>query len=431
MKIIIKKNIMVIYFVLGIIFSSAIITGLIRDLLTINLENSIIPPYTIVLSFLLIFIIPLYPIYLVNNKEFSGITIRSLLSVILFIFFTLIRAISIGFEKVLPFLFILIPPIVVALFLQLLIKNKILFKTLTIFLKFFSFYLIINIIVWAAFLVPKLGTVSGLSFPRMGGTLAPTVLLGYTISMLFPLILRLYGRKSLSKKTVFLILLYLFASFFTGSRGSLWLILLTLGLWIIKKGDNIKFILVIIPILIISIMFIISNFEVERFLMFGDSSRTESWRVGIDYWQSSSLFNKFFGSGLGNIYPHQEWLLNGSQTWNNTFILGNQYSIVHPHNAFVWILVEAGLIGLILFFWPLWEIIVLIIISLLNEMEIKNNEEILLTITIFLLATILSSGIIHTPNVAVIWWFILFTVYRLWFLQKDEAINIDDNINLN
>lgn len=402
-NLVIRKSTLVIM----ILFSSVVFVEPVRKIFKPTIGMSYVTSFGTFLLILSLVLLFFTPVHLLKSKKRA---LGYFLPIFLFSVLTISHNLYFKTDFVTGYSVTVLTPLFVAFFLILMIDknevNEVLFKIT----KLFSIYLIINIIYWALFLRTKLDPSSGLSFARMGGTLAPTVLLGYTILLIFPLIF-VFFKNSYKKFMIPVIILFVVAAFLTGSRGALWFILLELIIFLLltKYKNKTLTIFSIILLAFVGLSLLLNKgIGFDRFFMLEHSSRTESWATGLYYWTNLDFIKQLLGTGFGTVYPYQEWVSNGSNVWYNYFYLNGRFSIVHPHNSYVWVLAELGVIGLLLFIQPIIRAGILIIRKCLTIGFSVDDLPFLLVFLNFILVNMLSSALIHTPSVALLWWFLLF-----------------------
>jgi O-antigen ligase len=391
------------------VFSSVFFTGPVRSMIPEKIFGDYITSFGFFLYLITLLTLPVSPLLFLKKRSYLNIYIY--VSCFLFVIIQLTIDLFNGDNmSSYPYLITIICPIYIANLINVIIIKKESYLFMKGIVTFFILYLLVNIIYYALFLAPKLNISSGLSYPRMGGTLAPTVLLGYIIMFLFPVFIYIFEKEILrgNYKYWISIFLIIIASFLTGSRGSLWFVLLTLSIFLIKNIKRPKFIIILSIIILLLLSYIFkADINYERFTNTDDHSRTSSWSAGITYWNNSDVQEKVFGYGLGTIYPYQSWIKQGSVSWDNSFFLGDKISVIHPHNSYIWILVEGGIIGLLFLIIPF-------ILSFKSLISIKNNTlmsfYLILTLIFLLLSGSLGSGLMHTPSFSILWWVVLLSI---------------------
>lgn len=89
-----------------------------------------------------------------------------------------------------------------------------------------------------------------------------------------------------------------------------------------------------------------------------DSGRFNTWDGVLSCFSESNAMQKSLGYGLGNVFPVLDWQTglqdqsiirgDGDGSWNSFFFNGHSL-LVEPHNAFLWLLLETGLVGVVAF----------------------------------------------------------------------------------
>lgn len=233
------------------------------------------------------------------------------------------------------------------------------------------------------------------------------VILGYTIVLAASYLIIV--RKSISKTLLYTIsVVYLVGVIFTGSRGAIWPFIVLLFILIIAKKKTLVNILFVI---FIGIVIIIANpislvFDiVPRIMDLSGGLRVETFFNALNIFANQSISTMLFGSGLSNCFPYQEWLTNrgGMDLLSyNTFFYKNEILLVQPHNTFIYLLLETGLIGLMIFlniFYNSFKIL---------KMH-TNKEKVRYLVLLFILAlNFLDSIFMIQPGTAGLWWILLF-----------------------
>lgn len=257
--------------------------------------------------------------------------------------------------------------------------------------------------------------------PRGGGA----VIFGYTIALFFCLTIA-YKKEFTSTAYYFILVVLSVGSLGTETRGSVWLIaLLWVANFIFNKLDYKR---VILFLILIPIVGAISNLDfnslgtttftgIGRLLNLNSFRRVTSTVNVFGAFREFNIINKLFGVGLGNFFPYQQWLINVHNVDNNMFNYEGHSILVQPHNSFLYILMECGLIGL-------GAIISIFITSLKRIINNKNFRWIYKTLfvgTVFFL-NCLDSVFFVQPGTAFVFWIMLLLVV------DDDVLNANDSI---
>jgi len=197
------------------------------------------------------------------------------------------------------------------------------------------------------------------------------------------------------------------ASIFTGSRGSMWPITFLLMIYLLEDKRRISIVgllLLIISSLYVGPLEFLKSY-VPRFFNLLDNSRFSTLQNAIEIYSKQSFFHIFFGTGLGMFFPYQKWYLYRTPGINY-FLYDGLTLLVRPHNSFIYLLLEAGMIGVILFFYPIYKAV--IIFPRLNY--IKNIKYAFFTIILITLLNLFDSVFITAPGSAALWWLILLSL---------------------
>ena len=126
-----------------------------------------------------------------------------------------------------------------------------------------------------------------------------------------------------------------------------------------------------------------------------------------------NMQEKIFGKGIGNFFPYQRWkLLQYAKGWeSNIFTYAGNTMLVEPHNTYIYIFLEQGIIGVLLYFLFLLSILIYII---------KSNHRFgkLLFFVIFVFLGVVEGTIFIQPGIAGIWLFLLFVSFTDYNYEK-------------
>lgn len=403
-------------FVCFILLSPAIMVSSVRDLLSLNFYGYHLNGFVFIIVFFILFLA------ITNQNIFKSILqssfySRSLVFMIFFVMLCIANGMNETDWKIQIFGYVLtsVAPFFLAITLVNYLKTEQALNVIVKFLLMFSIYLIVNIVYWLFYLNVIQAASSGFSFKRMGGSYASEVILGYTIALLYPLLLYLIEHIRKTVKTNYFIISifvfsYILAAFLTGSRGAVWFTCVYTLIYIIftTRKKFIKFVLTLFCVIVFLVV-VKEQIFVGKLLSVMDQSRSTSSYAGITYWLNFEFPDKIFGSGFGSIYPYQQWISEGGKTWDNYFYLGGISSVVQPHNSFIWILLECGFLGFLCFFWVIAETV----IKSLFVAQNKFVSKILVVIYLFTFIILngLDSVLIIEPRVATLWWFVLFVCF--------------------
>lgn len=252
------------------------------------------------------------------------------------------------------------------------------------------------------------GTISQTRLLSPGGG---PVILGYTIVIIMCYLLSL--RNVMDKKSILIAACVLtFVAILTGSRGSIWPILILLFLLFTtnKMPTNIKilsFILFTFGIVIINPIDILVNL-VPRIFNFSGGARSETVIRTLEVFSEQPIYKMLFGTGLSEFFPYQDWLLNSREInflSYNTFMYNEQILLVQPHNSYIYLLMETGLFGLILYIYIFIKEFIII------KKKCTSNKlfKYLLLISIVFL-NYLDSIFIIQPGSSGLWWALQFLI---------------------
>jgi len=209
------------------------------------------------------------------------------------------------------------------------------------------------------------------------------------------------------------IILYLYVSFLTGSRGGMMALLGVIFLDIIltqfyENKDIVSTVNSLLKSMIfIVLMFCLSiflaeltdntillyRFSIDNILASSGSGRYEIWQVALNRYFTSDIFAMLFGYGAGSFIQ----------------VMGVTTSFLVAHNTFINILIELGAVGLLFY-----------LLSLINAMRtlVKNKEKLLMVSFVgFMILNMSLSMISQKP-----YWNILIMSNILICLKKNKDV---------
>ncbi len=257
----------------------------------------------------------------------------------------------------------------------------------------------------------KIGTTTRLTGGSGGGG---SVIFGYTIVLFYCILILL--RKDIDPKSFVVYgIIFFITSILTQSRGSMWSIFtLTVILVLDNKSIILKLLLIMIGtffIMIINPFEIVANYA-PRLFKFDDEARTGTWNNAINVFVEQPFFNILYGTGLGQFFPYQSWIINGKEVYNlaNTFIYEDKRMLVQPHNTFIYFLIETGIFGIGLFMKAFFD--------MMRKLKKYNKNGIFIILFIVLL-NCFDAVFIILPGIAGVWWCILLFTINYCIQEKD------------
>lgn len=258
----------------------------------------------------------------------------------------------------------------------------------------------------------------GLETTRLITTGGGPVIFGYTIPMLTMVII-LFHHEFKILHFVFMIFFFLCVSIATGSRASIWPyygVICTLLFLVKGKAKKLVFILILFCLLcaLLIQMDILSliNPSTSRLFSLDSGGRVGTWISSIDIFGQSSFREKMLGFGAGKVFPLVEWesvpveirysVYEGS--YNLVWFMGKRI-LVQPHNTFVYLLLEYGLLGT--------SVLLVYIVSYLKKIKNDSSKSSLfkyLFLGLFILLNCFDSILIVVPAIAQLWYFCMFAV---------------------
>lgn len=276
-------------------------------------------------------------------------------------------------------------------------------------LFYYAIYVVINIIVnikYYGFAFSNTAERSRIISPGGG-----PVIFGYTIVIIICYLL--YNKGIISSISMFIgILIYSVGGILTGSRAAIWPIILLLIIYIfMNKHTSVKIMTLSIVFIIVIILNPISFLTtlVPRIIDFSGGTRLETAINAFKIFYEQPVLRALFGSGFGNLFPYQLWLSSKEKVINlisyNTFIYDGRILLVQPHNSYLYLLLETGLIGLLLFLSLFINIIFII-----KRHESNNKHYKYIMIFFIMVLNCFDSVFIIQPGTAGLWWLLIFMV---------------------
>lgn len=233
------------------------------------------------------------------------------------------------------------------------------------------------------------------------------VIFGYTIAVYFSVIMN-YRDIFSTKKYVFYKIILTVVSIMCGSRGSVWPIIV---MWIIDflRSKKITFKRFILSFIVLITIIVINPIDyvykmMPRLFVGTSNTRMSSNKSIFTLMHNFSFKDILLGRGLEKFFPYQEWVngmvVDSSSYVSKSFIVRDGVSyIVQPHNTYIYILVELGIIGLIIF---------LLIFTKYLIREIKrHNFMAMLVLGVILFINLFDSVFIVEPGVALVLWVLI------------------------
>lgn len=234
------------------------------------------------------------------------------------------------------------------------------------------------------------------------------VILGYTIAMMLALILSVKPFEKKTTESIFAVLLTA-GALFTGTRGGIWpAFVLLFVILITNKRKNINYALMLFFGLGIY-AFNVFDYAAQLFprvKLLSESGRYTSLLSGLEAFKQMDFSQVLFGTGLGNFFPYQKYC-NFHVLGDNTFFYNDIVFFVQPHNTYIYLLLEVGLVGLLVYAWLIKKII-----SPPKHIRLETNGLRWNVVgMIFILMGFIESTVLIHPGVAGLWWLVLFITY--------------------
>ncbi len=274
-----------------------------------------------------------------------------------------------------------------------------------IFIIFLAFLLFYYLIKWRTYMVdPMLG------FHRLQSPGASSVTLAYTCVLFSTLFLYIENNIN-SLVWIASLILILIIVVLSGSRLAFWLFIPTLLIILfggIKKSIYLKSTISIGAVILLALVMPNLQNSLPRFFTWSDDARANMREEGLESWRKENLAGKLLGVGSAMHYPIQRWLSMGGTIEDSTKL--ESYGIVtQPHNTFIYLLVEYGLIGSILFLFPVLLAIYNLVVNF-KILPISLAFKLLYSLILFIICNMFDSMLIACPGHSVFWWFYLFFI---------------------
>ena len=270
-------------------------------------------------------------------------------------------------------------------------------------LRYFALYIVIALVFYIQFRGLFLDATVRFA-PRGGGA----VIFGYTMALAFAL--ALHVRSSFNNFEYYLILTTLTIGVFgTLSRGAVWTVVFCWFANFAFKTINKKKVIFLLLLGVLIFSFASTNLAnifssttfigKERLLNLASFRRVETILDFLAIEKDVSFFDQLFGFGLGNVFPYINWWINIHDVTSNTFFYNGYLLLVQPHNSFIYLILETGLIGFIL---------ILIVLFLSMKSLFTKKEKCfryqMLFFCVFILANLLDSVFFVQPGAAGLFW---------------------------
>lgn len=286
-------------------------------------------------------------------------------------------------------------------------------------------YLLISLAYWIYVLQPLNNPSFGLPYLRMGNALASTVYLGFIIVAFISFFLFIENSRTKPRPTF--IILGLVTGFLsilaTGSRSGI-LLFMGLGLFavVFRTKRLIRRVLTgIVLVILVVLLLRFGDVKDYRFFSLDISDRYSSWVSSADQLLRSEPSSILLGFGWGRVYPYWQWVEEGSRVWDdqNIFYLNQRISLVSPHNSFLWIAIEGGII----LFAVLFFLIARGLIAISRKIRKVKGSWFLLygEITLILMISLSDCLVTDLPT-AYICWIMLFLGPTLVKIQRNDSI---------
>lgn len=186
-----------------------------------------------------------------------------------------------------------------------------------------------------------------------------SVIFGYTMVVILAFAVFIRAWSYCGKLLSICVLLCTVAAVLTESRAAVYPAIILCSIYFcinIERGFNvIPVVLIGLALLVVSPIELLGAFS-DRLTRL-DSNRFETWFASAEIIAESNVFDIGLGYGLGNVFPYYDWytdLYTGAiqreytdGAWNQ-FVFQGHIMLVEPHNTFIWVVLETGIVGLAL-----------------------------------------------------------------------------------
>lgn len=312
-------------------------------------------------------------------------------------------------------------PIVYALILSFILINedKDNNKTILTFIYFFSVYVVLNIIINISVYDYSFFDINSSDSDRLISPGGGPVIFGYSIALVYALLF--FIRRTISiRKYIIIATILIIGSFFTKSRGSMWVVVvITFVSMITNKNMKMNVIIFSIAVVLVPILYLLIQEYVPRFFIFGDNSRANTLTNSLQIFLNYNAGEILTGKGLGQLFQYNQYAESRSWGWvPNVFIYQGYQLLVQPHNTWLYILMEMGILGTIILLFLIFAIP-------LYKNDRKYKIELFIFIATFIFLNMFDSILMIEPGSAAMWWFILIMVVTSFEVKKEK---INENI---
>lgn len=288
---------------------------------------------------------------------------------------------------------------------------------MTTMIKYFAVYVVISLVY--NFLFYGLFRRANVRMTTPGGG---SVIFAYTTAFVFALTL---AYKDYFKNKDYLIVMALFTvgAIACGSRGGMWPIL---GMWFYYYAFSeitLKRIVItfagILGVIILNPIKMMQVYFPHLFLKTNHARGMSSSNLLTLFWDSP-MIEKLFGHGPGEFFPYQEWIMDVSYgrkySWDNYVLVDGLQVLVQPHNSYIYMLYEYGVVAV---FMLALFLIVNIFVSWKSEKQ-RNKFFMILPVPVFAFVNCFDSILFVQPGAAAIMWMLLL----VYLSDVNERVNI-------
>lgn len=238
------------------------------------------------------------------------------------------------------------------------------------------------------------------------------VILGYTVALAVALWLVFQNRNE-KALNITVIVLMMVISLSTGSRGSMWPLLVVLFFFFASRKGHISSWKLFVVFSVISIVYFFFDLSLifPRLFDFTEGGRISTITNNLKAFGTFDFVEALFGKGIGCFFPIQRWntSTNYLSFYNyNHFLYEGIAVLVQPHNSFIFTLMEGGLVGLVIYV----TVIINTLKSAIKTASIERRLFVIVTVVVLMI----ESTFYTSMGSASLWWIILL----LYCTQKNE-----------
>lgn len=266
----------------------------------------------------------------------------------------------------------------------------------------------------------------GSSIRLGGGSGSGGLLFSYTVAIVFGLLI-LRKKHIPAVKRILLAGIYFLFAILSGSRGAIFIILFELVLYFFSYKKTYQRIMMVSAAFFFAVIGNPMEYIYQiapRLLELSDNKRAQTISSTLNVFSQQGILRDLFGNGLGQFFPYQEWLgsinsLYGTIHFKNIISINGELFLVQPHNTYIHLLLEIGIIGLAVFM----IILFLMMKFLLNTHVGECRRNLLIIFFIICAFNCLDAVFSMAPGIASIWWILTLIVIGYKDAEKEGSVS--------